>query len=609
MTRTNLGLFLLLMFTAFSIMPVNAEIREAENDIADRRTEKLLDAMRQSPLHFPETLSTSQEVYLLVTTGASVLDVRLLAQPAVDPKRLARLLERVSTDLTHHSVLVEWTKEDDFAAAHFVLSQGHYGRREARQTIPYGRYAEALRQENFVPHILLRLPRYADFQPAPLEQTPASHPPLSFGTKNYHWFNVSDCLPRAEVEVHTAYKSLEYGLAILFPFFVPLVAGLGFAAAILAARNRSIPIETRRRIYPKLALWPTFGAIAVHAPFAIFYLASQSTLKMADLWFGSTTASGSVGPLLFLGLPVLLIIFPFTQKVELRLFGANENAPPKPVQSAEETALTRKIKRLSLIPFGVCLTMIYTENFFLPRHSPLHPFWFIAALLCNVFGPKFITRHFRRRLKEFSPETNDKELTRRAEVLGTKLGGQIKSVRILESASAKQYAAAQVTAAGEITISRKMMEELTDAEIDFVLAHEIAHVQARHLKKRRPLLLFALLMLTTPGILIASGQLSSLQAISPLWVPTFAILLPMIGMSILLIGNSRLSKLQEFEADQAALAITSDLNAAESALKKMAKFSLLPYAHEVELLSTHPQLSRRFAALQQIAQKRGLSSP
>ncbi|MFN3649795.1 MAG: M48 family metallopeptidase [Armatimonadota bacterium] len=541
----------------------------------DRRVERLLGSFGNSKLGLPAKLQDDRSVYLLITAGGAFVEALALARPAIPPRDLAAALVR-SAGTEAGTTPVEWSAEEEYSAARLKVSTAGFGKTSGSSTAPVGRLTAGFRAAGFSPHVLFRTPKHTE---AGALDFPSAE------TRSFRMYNASAARPDLQSSVHARMSGADVLSMLFFVGFVPVVGILGMATAILLARRASLPIETRRKLYPKLAAFPTFIAILLHAPLTFFYLQSSSPRVVVDLWFGT---SGVVALAPFLMLPILpmALLLPVSNAVERKLFGpAEEVAAVEPTAVEKETA--RRLMVWSIVPSALGIALLLGRHLFLPRNSPLQTVCMVAAFAIIFLGPHVVRRLLR--VENATVEEAEPELRERVERLAGEMGVRVRQVVVDVSTAGRTYVSALVMLNGRIVLSRKLVETLSESEQAFILAHEMAHLRRQHIPRRLALTLVSAAMFVLP---------ISLGLIGRFPLPNGLILVSGLGgMLLYFVGTRWLSRRQELEADRLAVETTGDPVVAERALLLMMQHSPLPFVHEVEDLSTHPRLSRRLELL------------
>lgn len=140
---------------------------------------------------------------------------------------------------------------------------------------------------------------------------------------------------------------------------------------------------------------------------------------------------------------------------------------------------------------------------------------------------------------------------------------------------------------GAIALTDSLGQHLNNRQMDFVVAHEVAHVKLKH-GRRHLLLVVTIFTLTPLALFLFSLQTKSLH-------PLFQ-LLAIFGPLIALYYCSRRF---EYSADREAIEFTDAPEIAVQALAKLHQSHELPSASDAftELFMTHPTLAHRVQAI------------
>ena len=360
-----------------------------------------------------------------------------------------------------------------------------------------------------------------------------------------------------------------YRAGAFFLFFVGAAGLIGLAAAIRTGRNERLPVETRRRRYKALALYPVFAAITLHMPFMITYLHTQHPQAIADLWFSSSSFSVLV-PFLAIGPAAMALLLPIATRQERRLFGLPPTVTPIPM-SPEERAVQQRLARWNRAPHLAGLLAIGAGPLLLPRNSHLSPVLHPLLFLFPVVGTVLISRLFRKPLAAFTRISPDDGLTWRARQLGMQMGVRPQEVQVEDSSKAAHNATMANDRGGHILISRKMLDVMSPDELEFLLAHQVAlmKVKAAWTPLMRVMLVPGLLPLALCAWLWTGHPAQSALALMPYLLPVM--FLPFLVILFQGRRGDTPSVRRALEADRVALAVTGNPAAAQSALAKLAK--------------------------------------
>jgi len=275
--RTRVCLLLCALWCLIPAAPAGARVRQASDSVIDSRTQHVLDAVPASGLALPPFLRTPKDVYLLVTAGAAYTDVRVVGGPGTSGLALARALEIAVIGTSLADQAVQWSDEDR-PAAQVTQGHGHFLARTGANTIPVDALTAGLRRAGYVPHLLLRIPRYA--RPPGL---PVSH----FGTHTVRWYDAKQVAGRSPLTLRARLSARDMVLAVCPALIFPLLALVGTALVLRAGRNERLPIEVRRRWFAFLIKPGLFVLLLALPLMVVFGVTSGHLLLLSDLWLGS----------------------------------------------------------------------------------------------------------------------------------------------------------------------------------------------------------------------------------------------------------------------------------------------------------------------------------
>lgn len=596
MLRRAFGVVLCLWWVASVVHAQTPTVVESRETIADRKTRGAFERLGERGLHLPETLATDQDVYVLVRQGGAYTDVRVLGRTTVPAKKLAEALGQVLH--THKAIGLEgpvtYADDDEFHAAQLQTAQGRLGAATAENQVAVGELVRGLEQAGYHPHALLAVPRYAQLKLGGTERKP------DISGEKFLWWDISQEPLEREASVTVALDPLAPALVAGFLLFVPIIGVFGLLAALWVGQASHIPLERRRPLYLKLAMYPTFGAIALHMPFALWFMRSTQIQQLTDLWFGSNSLTGALGPLLMIGPLSLLLILPFANKREKQLFGNDEvkaELPPDVVAEAERIKEVRmRIFKLSLIPMALGLAILLGSRFFpIPRSAARYlP---IVGLLIAKGGAFFVQYLFRDQLKSVTvPPVQDSALSERLLRLISDSGAPVREVLVDQSATGRTTPTITLLS-GKLTISQRLCDILTPEQLDFVALREVVAQKGNPVART----LLLVLPISLLAILPLQLRLFGLGTTAEPWRTLFMVV-PFLSLGALFFVMPQVQRKKLLEADRLALAQTRNLRAAEGALTALAANSPMPYLEEASTpLSGKPALEKRLAALRQAA--------
>ncbi len=580
---------LLLLLLLLLVCPAHAEVRESDEPLADLPVRRVLERAHEVWLNFPGKLAGPEDVFVVFTAGATHLRMTVIARPGTDPIRLAQQVEDAIADTALTQNPVKWDAGDTpTAEAGFAVPQ--FGLMHAALDQPIGQLLTALRGQGYHPHAVLRLPLYAETPPLKLPEA---------ATPNSRLIDLHEAPADLVVPVQARLSLWDVVATVLFLFMVPLVGGVGLLVGISFGRRTSIPIEVRRRLYPKLTLWPTFAAIGLHLPLTLLFLYSPMPRRVLDLWSGDSQFT-SFTPFFLLPLFALPFLLPISRRVERSLFGAPEQPVIRAQPSPEEIANRMQIGRWGCLPFLVGMLFWLSPGLLgLHRDPPVRFALQMTGMVCAIFGPQLLRLILHRRGLLHDLRKPDATLTERARTLAERMQTGVHEVRVDHSVLGHEMAGAWIGLDGRITLTHRLADVLDADEMDFILAHELVHRRRGHTLRRLLLVMAGTLLVALPTIVLGAGLMQGF------WAPAFALLTMIGGLLVAFVGTRLLTRHHEFVADREALRITGNLAAAESALVKVVRNTPMPHLHEVPELTAHPILSRRLRALREAAARSG----
>jgi heat shock protein HtpX len=237
-------------------------------------------------------------------------------------------------------------------------------------------------------------------------------------------------------------------------------------------------------------------------------------------------------------------------------------------------------------------------------------FWFVAAFFSHqamiraATGARPIVR-----LLEF-------DLYNLVENLSITAGLPMPKVEIIETEALNAYASGLGTENATIAVTRGLLETLTKAELETVLAHELTHIRNRDTR----LMVVAIIFVGILGFGAQAlgrtvwGRRQGRQPLAATDILLFAVAAVLAGIAYLfgVLAQFALSRTREYLADAGAVELTKRPEALVSALRKIsgrdevpgmpAAFHAMLISSRLEsLFSTHPSVEARIAALEKYA--------
>ncbi|HVT13670.1 MAG TPA: M48 family metallopeptidase [Fimbriimonadaceae bacterium] len=259
-------------------------------------------------------------------------------------------------------------------------------------------------------------------------------------------------------------------------------------------------------------------------------------------------------------------------------------------------ALVRPIRSVFFLFIPpIALALIFPAMPFI-RHLPR--FWRLFILFGNMVVSLAVTvyliirfnRKGRPRLGpgDFAYDT--------AQEMGRKANVRIRRVEVMPLEKCNAY----VTVSGVMGVTKGFLEKCGPDEIRAVIAHEVGHMKAKHLRVMVPLSLlvgFGGIVLYDAVVLHFADHLSK-ATIEGLTGP-IVYLVPGL-LSTLILGGRR--RRNEREADRIAVELTGDPELVIRALTKMTTLNEMPWRlkRSDEFMASHPSLVNRIAAIREM---------
>ncbi|MDR2127556.1 MAG: M48 family metallopeptidase [Burkholderiaceae bacterium] len=239
--------------------------------------------------------------------------------------------------------------------------------------------------------------------------------------------------------------------------------------------------------------------------------------------------------------------------------------------------------------------------------------WMGFSLLMMVIYPMFIAPLFNR----FEPLA-DEALKTRVTRLMARCGFAAKGLFVMDGSRRSAHANAYFTgfgAARRVVFFDTLLAQLTPAEVEAVLAHELGHFRHRHIAKRiASLMLMSLAGLALLGWLMQQSWFFAGLGVTPNLPPQYGGIAPNHALALILFmlvvpvfgffispWMARISRKHEFEADAYATSQTSAQELASALIKLYQDnaSTLTPDAAYARFYYSHPPASQRIARILQ----------
>ena len=413
----------------------------------------------------------------------------------------------------------------------------------------------------------------------------------------YWKFEQSDTAP-TEVTARITAGPNDGIFAMIWLGFMPVVnwilAPLSWFVSVRFGSN----IREKREAYRKALMYGVFGSIVFHAIWSMFVLFNRTFDPIAQVWFAERFSAVAI-PVVLLGLPIGIFPLFLLSKWEKKLFGPAEDEvvidAPKVIESIdpEGEKQRKKLKVWIKVGFLIAAMPFYFMSSWLPKGVPIREVGGLIGVCLAFILPDLITMVLdRKRAKVVESNPKIIELEARLQSRGSEVNKLMNSsAKFRIGTSAIMGMGAYAGFSGVVTVGANLMELLADEELDFILAHEVAHIKLSH--PRRRILIGAVPLLLTLPVMIFLSLTNNTRGVVVAMLFTF----PLMLLSIPLM--SRLNKMQEFQCDQLAITTLRNKDAAKSALKKSTAASTMPGVHSIDS-ETHPSIQRRLKAIDEI---------
>lgn len=543
---------------------MRAQVRPASDPIVSSRLRRIVEMIPGSPLDLPPYLAKPQDVYLLVTAGASYTEIQVLANPEVPPPSVARALSSALAGTPLRGQPVEWSA-DRYSAAQVSEHHHRFGAVRGSNTVPIAPLLSGLRRAGLTPHLLLRIPVHDRTPPLPLSR---------YGTRAFRWYDAQHLGNQGSVTVTARMTWISLARILAYYLLIPVISLLGLRLAHFLSSRGPQDDGARRQVFRSISTYAVTGSLLAQVGGIVYLLRTPTPASIADLWFGSSTTT-VLTPFLVVASVAWAFFLVLTRRQEIRRFGPLPTAPAIPM-SDEEKAVRQRVARYSMIPHLIGAVALGAVPFFVTRTSPLYPFIHPIAMFLPVIGAGLVGRIFQKRLDRFTQKTIDQDLTWRARQLGQTLGVRMPDVFVEDSSRAAHLAFASHQG-HHITLSRKLQETFTAAETDFVLAHHLACMKQRGGGDRRWMRSLLPLPMLIPAVFVLSPRLipgfppMTALILAPWFFPGLIGYFGLFLVLMFVLGGSSVQRQakQSADADRDALAATGNVAAAESALDKM----------------------------------------
>ena len=564
----------LLFFLLGSSLPAQAQVQEASRPLVPKYLNRML-----------QPLPSDKVAYLVVTAGGASTDVLLVASPDIPPPRLVEALRTTIAATPLRSQPIEWSAPTDripWVAAHAALRQGRIGAWQAQNTVPFGAFFDGLHRGGFKEFPNLHLP---------VGVFCSGLPPSYADFNGDRWYYLGKkAHPRAVYQVSAAVAPSDL-LPLLLPLILIPVVGLAGQAAAVRWAGRRDPSRQNRKRFDLICSTPPGIALVAWMLGTMFSLDKLRPLNaINDIWFGRVGSSDLFPGWFILVLMVSLLTFWNSQRLTVRRYGPQGSVPVEAMSSGERSLRERESLWAAAVPLVMAasvLVLLFGSQSWLSGMPP----W--AAQLAVRLGPVLLlvplAVYFSRKRKVFTTLTPDGVLTDTVRSFVAAPGLPPVEVAVEQSARAATYPFVQGKPGGQIVVSQKLTEIATPEQMRFLLAAQ--SVLGRTRDWSTPVTL-----LTVLGVLGGMGGAMLLTSHGLFPAAISLMLLLIAGMFVSVGLTARQSERRLREADQEALRLTNNRQAALEALELLRRNAMpLPSGRPSQ---ASLQIKKRIAALE-----------
>lgn len=544
--------------------------------LATIRASKMAELLHSGRFGLPKSLKSDRDVYLLITSQPMGDTVFLGSWPSVSESKLSDDLAWVVKGCFTGAPDFDYFHDYDntIVSAIYPVSKSMVG--NWSDTIPVSKFIQNVKARGLIPHVLFRIRSYA-------EASELGDP--MYRSARYLYFNQDQLSKLDDVHVSATSPITFLLIIIIALLLIPVFSVWSLSVGIRMMGDASRSIEQRQAMYRRFCVLGVLLLMMCHQVWVYFFLLSQHIAPGIELWIRSEPAVVLV--LTEMASILLLAALLITGWMTKRALLPYDKSKPLEIGSAFLICLAIIFMIFQQIILSLLRTTKSLE--FSLRMFFFALFFFVSTLVIWLFSIWWA--HIKLSLSDI-----DYELTTRAKEIAIRMGRIVGDVRIDNSDNGRKFSNAMIhTRSRHIIFAHRNLEVLGTEEIDWILAHEIAHYDYR----KSPLFIVLLLSLSTVTFAMFTGDMiMKICSLAP--VTVFIIL-----VSVIMPG---ISHKREFEADRIALETTRNLPAAESALSRFIEASQNPESMRKDT-STHPSLEKRIQALRETALRLGLDVP
>ena len=208
----------------------------------------------------------------------------------------------------------------------------------------------------------------------------------------------------------------------------------------------------------------------------VFLMLAPASKVLADLWWGDPSATAMILPIMLVMCLPAFGVMVAVKKREVQVLGKSDGGAQKPWLTDDEKSLQKRIQKWSTVPHlaGAAAGVL----FLVPHRSPLYSVVHPLSQVLLTGGAALVPLLFRKQTAALTRKTVDDDLTFHARRFGPLLGARPREVWVEESSRAAHFTGSY-REKEHIVVSRKLRDEFTPAETDFILAQHVAMLGRR----------------------------------------------------------------------------------------------------------------------------------
>ena len=551
-------------------------------------------AKKEGKTGFPDLYDGDAGTVVLATFDLRNADLTLITEDAT-PERLLKSAQAAAQEAGYPQADFLTFSGTRSESVDIELNDSLVRRGDARTEIalPLGRIVRALERARVPKPIALAV--VVD----PLTTATLDGKPLPVGTRLLVASEIAEGATLARVAERPPWaKAVAYGAVALLGaialgmYAIPIVMIVRPPKPKIEPDTIPNPEEIQAK-YDGAKIWMRLLPIFMLLPFLLVTL-GKTQLEYIFAAIGTVFSAPPLWSSFAIFLPYL-VLMPLASLLKRRREKANPPAIPAVHPEDDES---NPFKSLIFLPIALVPMMAFP---FLMIAFPkilrgLDPMVRFAVLLVPMvlFASGMIIavlRSSRARVTTLEPGDTVHDAARE---LASQAGVKVRKVQVKRSAAPNAFA----DLANNVGVTTRLKRDFPPEEVRAILAHEIGHLRHRHVRRGFALSLLFLgawlgLWFSLDGW-VKTHTSEGVYALwnSPLWG---LFVIPLLARAALGRGSRR----RELEADRFAVEAVGDPEIVASALRRVHTLSGTPgrLRPEDELLSTHPSLARRIAAL------------